>query len=161
MKPFAIAGNQNESYQQSIPMWKWVKLKLDDHPWIYLPLVEMVVFSELCAYGPLTPPCSRNFQIFEQRKQNHGPKNTTGFYQESISWKKNMVKFTNTASVITSAGRNCKNRYSKNVPFLTHTSRSNGRNEFCVLDATKCRVALEYPYMLDIGFPETIPNTSQ
>ena len=51
MKPFAIAGIQMK-VSAVVPNVEMMKLKLDITMNLY-PWVEMVVFSELCAYGPL------------------------------------------------------------------------------------------------------------
>jgi len=52
MKPFAIAGIQMK-VSAVLPNVEMMKLKLDITMNLY-PWIEMVVFSELCAYGPLT-----------------------------------------------------------------------------------------------------------
>jgi len=51
------------------------------------PWVEMVVFSELCAYGHYSTML-QEFQIFEQEMPNHGPKNTGSGFTGSSLWKK-------------------------------------------------------------------------
>ena len=64
MKPFSIAGIQmrvSASYSNVEAM----KLKLDILMNIY-PWVDMVVFSELCAYGPLTHNAQEVPGAFEQ-----------------------------------------------------------------------------------------------
>ena len=64
MKPFSIAGIQMR-VNAAVPNVAAMKLKLDILMNIY-PWVDMVVFSELCAYGPLTAYAQEVPGAFEQ-----------------------------------------------------------------------------------------------
>ena len=72
MKPFTIAGIQMKVSAVS-PNIDLMKLKLDITMNLY-PWVEMVVFSELCAYGPLTHFAHEIPGSFEKEMQAHGGK---------------------------------------------------------------------------------------
>jgi hypothetical protein len=63
MKPFAIAGIQSISCRSNVEM---MKLKIDITMNLY-PWIEMIVFSELCAFGPLSH-AAQPFQIILKQK---------------------------------------------------------------------------------------------
>ena len=67
MKPFAIAGVQMKVSATHSNL-EAMKLKIDILMNIY-PWVEMVVFSELCGYGPLTYTAQEFPGIFEKEMQ--------------------------------------------------------------------------------------------
>ena len=64
MKPFSIAGIQMR-VSASAPNVEAMKLKLDILMNLY-PWVDLVMFSELCAYGPLTANAQPVPGAFEQ-----------------------------------------------------------------------------------------------
>ena len=64
MKPFSIAGVQMR-VSASTPNVEAMKLKLDILMNLY-PWVDLVMFSELCAYGPLTAHARPVPGAFEQ-----------------------------------------------------------------------------------------------
>jgi hypothetical protein len=72
MKPFAIAGVQMKVFatQSNVEM---MKVKLDILMNLY-PWVEMVVFSELCAYGPLIHTAQEIEGPFELEMKKNGQK---------------------------------------------------------------------------------------
>ncbi|HQZ43018.1 MAG TPA: carbon-nitrogen hydrolase family protein, partial [Flavobacteriales bacterium] len=101
MKPFSIAGVQmrvSASYSNVEAM----KLKLDILMHIY-PWVEMVVFSELCAYGPLTHNAQEVPGAFEQEMCALAAKHGIWLLPGSIFEKKD-GKIYNTATVIDPEG---------------------------------------------------------
>jgi hypothetical protein len=65
MKPFAIAGIQMKvsAVASNVEM---MKLKIDITMNLY-PWIEMIVFSELCAFGPLSH-AAQPFQIILKQK---------------------------------------------------------------------------------------------
>lgn len=112
MKTFSIAGIQmNVSAVHSNV--EAMKLKLNILMSVY-PWVDMVVFSELCAYGPLTHfavdfPCD-----FEKEMQELAVKHSIWLLPGSV-FEKRDGKIYNTASVINPQGE-IVTRYSKMFP---------------------------------------------
>ena len=150
MKPFSIAGIQmrvSASYSNVEAM----KLKLDILMNIY-PWVDMVVFSELCAYGPLTHNAQEVPGAFEQEMCAAAAKHGVWLLPGSIFEKRN-GKVYNTASVIDPEG-NVVTRYSKMFPFYPYEVGVAAGHEFCVFDVPevgKFGVSICY----DMWFPET------
>lgn len=150
MKPFSIAGIQmrvSASYSNVEAM----KLKLDILMNIY-PWVDMVVFSELCAYGPLTHNAQEVPGSFEQEMCAAAAKHGVWLLPGSIFEKKD-GKIYNTASVIDPEG-NVIARYRKMFPFYPYEVGVTAGHEFCVFDVPdvgKFGVSICY----DMWFPET------
>lgn len=150
MKPFSIAGVQmrvNASYSNVDAM----KLKLDILMNIY-PWVDMVVFSELCAYGPLTHNAQEVPGAFEQEMCALAAKHGVWLLPGSIFEKKD-GKIYNTASVIDPEG-SVVARYRKMFPFYPYEVGVAAGHEFCVFDVPnvgKFGVSICY----DMWFPET------
>ncbi|WP_297707600.1 carbon-nitrogen hydrolase family protein [uncultured Eudoraea sp.] len=116
MRPFAIAGVQMKvsAVASNVEM---MKLKIDITMNLY-PWIEMVLFSELCAYGPLTHtaqeiPCS-----FETEMQAMAKKYGIWLLPGSIFEKSN-GKIYNTATVINPKGE-IVTRYRKMFPFYPY-----------------------------------------
>ena len=128
-----------------------MKLKLNILMNIY-PWVDMVMFSELCAYGPLTHnavefPCE-----FEKEMQKLAAKHNIWLLPGSI-FEKRDNKIYNTASVINPQGE-IVTRYSKMFPFYPYEVGVTPGHEFCVFDVPKVgKFGVSICY--DMWFPET------
>lgn len=129
-----------------------MKLKLDITMNLY-PWVEMVVFSELCAFGPLLHTAQEVPNSFELEMQEMAKKYGIWLLPGSIFEKKD-GKIFNTASVINPNGE-IVNRYSKMFPFYPYEVGVTAGNEFCVFDVPDVgRFGVSICY--DMWFPETI-----
>ena len=150
MKSFAIAGIQMKVYATHSNV-EAMKLKLSILMNIY-PWVDMVMFSELCAYGHLTHnavefPCE-----FEQEMQKLAAKHRIWLLPGSIFEKKG-DKIYNTASVINPQGE-IVTHYSKMFPFYPYEVGVTPGHEFCVFDVPEVgRFGVSICY--DMWFPET------
>ncbi len=151
MKPFAIAGIQMRvsATHANVEM---MKLKLDITMNLY-PWVEMVVFSELCAYGPLLHNAQEVPGTFEQEMQAMAKKHKVWILPGSI-FEKRDGNIYNTASVINPEGEVVK-RYSKMFPFYPFEVGVTPGSGFCVFDVPDVgRFGVSICY--DMWFPETI-----
>ena len=128
-----------------------MKLKLDILMNIY-PWVDMVVFSELCAYGPLTYHAQPLPGVFEQEMCAMAAKHGIWLLPGSIFETRNGQTY-NTASVINPSGH-VVTRYSKMFPFYPYEVGVTAGNEFCVFDVPDVgRFGVSICY--DGWFPET------
>ena len=151
MKPFAIAGIQMKvsAVHSNVEM---MKLKLDITMNLY-PWVEMVVFSELCAFGPLLHTAQEVPGLFEQEMQKMARKYGIWLLPGSIFEKREGQIF-NTASVINPQGE-VVTRYSKMFPFYPYEVGVTAGSEFCTFDVPEVgRFGVSICY--DMWFPETI-----
>lgn len=151
MNPFAIAGVQMKvsAIHSNVEM---MKLKLDITMNLY-PWVQMVVFSELCAYGPLIHTAKEIPGHFESEMQKMAKKYGIWLIPGSIFEKREDQIF-NTASVIDPEGE-VISRYSKMFPFYPYETGVAAGNEFCVFDVPNVgRFGISICY--DMWFPETI-----
>ncbi len=151
MKPFAIAGIQMNisATHSNVEM---MKLKLDITMNLY-PWVEMVVFSELCGYGPLTYYAQEVPGIFEQEMQAMAKKHGIWLLPGSI-FEKVDDKIYNTATVINPEGE-VVTRYRKMFPFFPYEVGVTPGHEFCVFDIPDVgRFGVSICY--DMWFPETV-----
>ncbi|MEO8066586.1 MAG: carbon-nitrogen hydrolase family protein [Flavobacteriales bacterium] len=155
MKPFSIAGIQMRTSAAKSNV-EAMKLKLDLLMNIY-PWVDMVLFSELCAYGPLTANAQAVPGEFEQEMCAAAAKHGIWLLPGSIFERaKNAAGDTviyNTASVIDPEG-SVVARYRKMFPFYPYEVGVTGGHEFCVFDVPdvgKFGVSICY----DMWFPET------
>jgi predicted amidohydrolase len=151
MKPFAVAGVQMKvsAVQSNVEM---MKLKLDITMNLY-PWVEMVVFSELCGFGPLLHTAQEVPGLFEQEMQNMAKKYGIWLLPGSIFEKRDGLIF-NTASVINPQGE-VVTRYSKMFPFYPYEVGVTPGHQFCVFDVPDVgRFGVSICY--DMWFPETI-----
>ncbi len=151
MKPFAIAGVQMKVFatQSNIEM---MKVKLDILMNLY-PWVEMVVFSELCAYGPLIHTAQEIDGPFELEMKRMAKKHSIWLLPGSIFEKRGDAVY-NTATVYNPHGE-VVTRYSKMFPFYPYEVGVKPGSEFCVFDVPdvgKFGVSICY----DMWFPETI-----
>lgn len=150
MKPFSIAGIQMR-ISASTPNVDAMKLKLDILMNMY-PWVDMVMFSELCAYGPLTTNAQVVPGEFEQEMCAAAAKHGIWLLPGSIFEQKD-DKIYNTATVIDPEG-SVMARYRKMFPFYPYEVGVTGGHEFCVFDVPdvgKFGVSICY----DMWFPET------
>lgn len=150
MKSFAIAGIQmkvSATHSNVEAMKLKLNILMNLYPW-----VNMVVFSELCAYGPLTHnavefPCS-----FENEMQKLAAKHSIWLLPGSI-FEKRKEKIYNTATVINPQGEIVV-RYSKMFPFYPYEVGVTPGSDFCVFEVPevgKFGVSICY----DMWFPET------
>jgi predicted amidohydrolase len=150
MKAFSIAGVQmrvNASYSNVEAM----KLKLDILMHIY-PWVDMVVFSELCAHGPLTMHAQEVPGAFEQEMCAAAAKHGVWLLPGSVFERRDGLIF-NTASVIDPHG-SVVTRYRKMFPFYPYEVGVTPGTEFCVFDVPDVgRFGVSICY--DMWFPET------
>lgn len=150
MKSFAIAGIQMKVYATHSNV-EAMKLKLNILMNIY-PWVNMVMFSELCAYGPLTHNAVEMPCDFEKEMQALAKKHGIWLLPGSI-FEKRDEKVYNTATVINPQGEIVK-RYSKMFPFYPYEVGVTPGNEFCVFDVPDVgRFGVSICY--DMWFPET------
>ncbi len=150
MSPFAIAGIQMKvpATYSNVEMMK-VKLNIlmNLYPW-----VDMVLFSELCAYGPLIHHAQELPGPFEEEMQELAAKHKIWLLPGSIFEKRNGHIY-NTASVISPDGE-VVSRYSKMYPFYPYEVGVTPGESFCLFDVPdvgKFGVSICY----DMWFPET------
>lgn len=128
-----------------------MKLKLNILMNIY-PWVDMVVFSELCAYGPLTHHSLARIEDFEEPMQELARKHNIWLLPGSV-FHKVEGKIYNTASVIDPQG-NVVKRYRKMFPFYPYEVGVTPGHEFCLFDVPDVgRFGVSICY--DMWFPET------
>lgn len=151
MKPFTIAGIQMKvsATHSNLEM---MKLKLDICMNVY-PSVELVLFSELCGYGPLTYYAQEVPGHFETEMQAMAKKHKIWLVPGSI-FEKAGDKIYNTAIVINPKGEVVA-RYRKMFPFYPYEVGVTPGNEFCIFDIPNVgRFGVSICY--DMWFPETI-----
>lgn len=150
MKPFSIAGIQmrvSASYSNVEAM----KLKLDILMNLY-PWVDMALFSELCAFGPLTHFALTRIEDFEEPMQEMAAKHKVWLLPGSVFHKVD-GKIYNVASVIDPTGKIVA-RYRKMFPFYPYEVGVTPGNEFCLFDVPDVgRFGVSICY--DMWFPET------
>ncbi len=151
MKAFSIAGIQM-NVSAVTPNVEMMKLKIDITMHLY-PWVEMIVFSELCAYGPLIHTAQEIPGAFEPEMQKMAKKYGIWLLPGSI-FEKSDGKVYNTASVINPQGE-IVTRYRKMFPFYPYEVGVTSGEEFCTFDVPKVgRFGVSICY--DMWFPETI-----
>lgn len=151
MRPFAVAGIQMKvsAVNSNVEL---MKLKLDITMNLY-PWIEMVVFSELCAYGPLTHTAEEFPCDFEKEMQSMAKKYGIWLLPGSIFEKKDDNIY-NTATVINPDGE-VVSRYRKMFPFYPYEVGVTPGDEFCVFDVPEVgRFGVSICY--DMWFPETV-----
>tara|TARA_R110000868_G_scaffold393968_1_gene665143 strand:+ start:4530 stop:5471 length:942 start_codon:yes stop_codon:yes gene_type:complete len=151
MKPFAIAGIQMKvsAVASNVEM---MKLKIDITMNLY-PWIEMIMFSELCAYGPLTHTAQPIPNNFEAEMQAKAKQYGIWLLPGSI-FEKSEGKLYNTATVIDPKGE-IVNRYRKMFPFYPYEVGVTPGDSFCTFDVPGvARFGVSICY--DMWFPETI-----
>lgn len=150
MTPFSIAGIQMHvsASHSNVPMMKHkIDVMMSVYPW-----VQMIVFSELAAFGPLTvhaqPFPNTTEQELCQIAQHYGIWLIPGTMFE----KKNDAIY-NTASVINPQGE-VVGRYNKMFPFYPYEVGVTGGDDFMIFDVPEVgRFGVSICY--DMWFPET------
>lgn len=151
MKPFAIAGVQMK-VSAVYPNVEMMKLKINITMSLY-PWVEMIVFSELCAYGPLTKTALPFPNNFEAEMQKMAKLHKVWLLPGSI-FEMDGDKIYNTASVINPQGEVVA-RYRKMFPFYPYEVGVSSGSEFCTFDVPDVgRFGVSICY--DMWFPETV-----
>ncbi|TXD52111.1 MULTISPECIES: carbon-nitrogen hydrolase family protein [unclassified Polaribacter] len=151
MKPFAIAGIQMKvsAVASNVEM---MKLKIDITMNLY-PWIQMIMFSELCAYGPLTHTAQPIPNNFEAEMQAKAKQYGIWLLPGSI-FEKSEGKIYNTASVINPKGK-IVTRYRKMFPFYPYETGVTPGQDYCVFDVPNvARFGVSICY--DMWFPETI-----
>lgn len=151
MKPFAIAGIQMKvsAVASNVEM---MKLKIDITMNLY-PWIEMIMFSELCAFGPLTHHAQAFPNNFEAEMQAKAKQYGIWLLPGSI-FEKSEDKIYNTASVINPQGE-VVTRYRKMFPFYPYETGVTPGEEYCVFDVPGvARFGVSICY--DMWFPETV-----
>ena len=151
MKPFNIAGIQMKvsATHSNVEM---MKLKIDITMNLY-PWLDMIVFSELCAYGPLTYTADEIPNSFEEEMRILAKKYGIWLLPGSV-FEKNDGKIYNTATVINPDGE-IVTRYRKMFPFYPYEVGVTSGSEFCVFDVPEVgKFGISICY--DMWFPETI-----
>jgi predicted amidohydrolase len=117
------------------------------------PWVKMVVFSELCAYGPLLHNAIEGPGHFEAEMCAMAKKHGIWLLPGSV-FEKSEDKIYNTASVINPEGE-IVCRYRKMFPFYPYEEGVSSGTEFCVFDVPEVgRFGVSVCY--DMWFPETV-----
>lgn len=151
MTPFAIAGVQMHVaavHENVTAMSHKVELVLARYPW-----VQMIMFSELAAFGPLPSnhpeDMSSTLETFQELARRH----EVWILPGSMFTKDAEGKLYNLASVIDPNG-NIVAQYAKMFPFEPYESEVEHGTEFCVFDVPDVgRLGVSICY--DIWFPET------
>lgn len=151
MKPFSIAAIQMHvsATHSNVDLMKTkIELAMAIYPW-----VQMIVFSELAAYGPLTHNAQTIPGPFEEEMKEMAVKHNIWLIPGSIFERTPDGKIYNTASVIDPDG-NVVKRYRKMFPFLPYEENVTSGDEFCLFDVPEVgRFGLSICY--DMWFPET------
>lgn len=150
MRPFAIAGVQmhvSADHENVTAMAHKIELAVAWFPW-----VQMIVFSELAAFGPLTGRAPDSIErvedTFRELAVRHGVWLLPGSIYERVG-----ERLYNTASVIDPRGE-VVGRYRKMFPFLPYEAGVEGGTEFLVFDVPEAgRLGVSICY--DMWFPET------
>ncbi|MFT4522816.1 MAG: putative amidohydrolase [Bacteroidia bacterium] len=151
MKPFSIAGVQMK-VSATYSNVEMMKLKLDITMSLY-PWLDMVVFSELCAFGPLLHTAKEIPGEFEEEMCKMAKKHKIWLLPGSVFEKRDGLIY-NTASVINPDGEVIK-RYSKMFPFYPYEVGVTPGSDFCVFDVPDIgRFGVSICY--DMWFPETV-----
>ncbi|MFT6053139.1 MAG: putative amidohydrolase [Candidatus Endobugula sp.] len=151
MRPFTIAGIQMKvsATQSNLEM---MKLKLDITMNVY-PAVDLVMFSELCGYGPLTYYAQELPGHFETEMKAMAKKHKIWLVPGSI-FEKSGDKIYNTALVINPQGEVVA-RYRKMFPFYPYEVGVTPGDKFCIFDIPNVgRFGVSICY--DMWFPETV-----
>lgn len=150
MRPFSIAGIQMpvSAVQSNIPL---MKIKLDVLMNVF-PWVQMVVFSELCAFGPLkknaVPFPNKYVEDFQALAKKYGIWLVPGSF-----FQKKEEEILNTTMVINPQGE-IVGQYSKMFPFYPYEEGVTGGKEFLIWDVPEVgRFGMSICY--DMWFPET------
>jgi len=155
MTPFAIAGIQMHvaaNHDNVAAMKHRVELALARFPW-----VNMIMFSELAAFGPLIGTHPASLQPTIEAFQELAIRHNVWILPGSMFEKRKADVF-NTAVVINPQGE-IVGRYDKMFPFTPYEADVKGGTEFLVFDVPEIgRFGVSICY--DIWFPETTRTLS-
>ena len=150
MRSFGIAGVQMHvsAGHSNVDMMKFkIDVLMSIYPW-----VQMVVFSELCAHGPLTQYASEfpnaDVEAFQKIARKYGI-----WLLPGSMFEKENGKIYNTACVINPEGE-IVGKYRKMFPFFPYEEGVEPGSDFCTFDVPevgKFGVSICY----DMWFPET------
>jgi len=150
MRPFSIGGIQMHvsAAQNNIPLMKHkIEVMASVYPW-----VQMIVCSELSAFGPLIHHAQKFPNESEKTFQELAKKYKIWLIPGSMFQKKE-GKIFNTATVINPKGE-IVGRYDKMFPFYPYEVGVTGGDEFLFFDVPEVgRFGLSICY--DMWFPET------
>ena len=150
MKPFAIAGIQMpvSAAQSNVPaMLHQLDILMNVYPW-----VQMVLFSELCAFGPLTYYAAE-FPNETEIAFCAAAKRYGIWLVPGTMFRRAEGAIFNTASVIDPQGI-VVGRYDKLFPFYPYEEGVTGGSEFLIWDVPEIgRFGITICY--DMWFPET------
>ncbi len=150
MTPFSIAGIQMH-VSAGRPNIEVMKHKIEVLTSVY-PWVQMVMFSELCAFGPLTSHALPFPNAVENEFCAIAKKHGIWLIPGTMFQKKEDRIF-NTASVINPEGL-VIGRYDKLFPFYPYEAGVTGGNQFLIFDVPDVgRFGITICY--DMWFPET------
>ena len=151
MTPFAIAGVQMyvNALQPNVDgMIQRLDVLMNVYPW-----TQMVMFSELAAFGPLTKNALPLHNEHVERFQAAAAKHNIWLIPGSMYQKTEDGRILNTSVVINPAGEIVK-VYSKMFPFMPYEVGVSPGTEFCIFDVPDVgRFGLSICY--DVWFPET------
>lgn len=150
MIPFSIAGIQmhvSASHSNVAMMKHKIEVLTSVYPW-----VQMVTFSELCAFGPLTHHTQEFPNPVEDDFRELARKHGIWLIPGSM-FRSSGEKIYNTASVINPDGE-VVGRYNKLFPFYPYETGVTPGNEFLIFDVPGVgRFGITICY--DMWFPET------
>tara|TARA_R110000868_G_scaffold329248_1_gene590103 strand:- start:19 stop:945 length:927 start_codon:yes stop_codon:yes gene_type:complete len=150
MRPFSIGGIQMHvsASHRNIPMMKHkIEVMCSVYPW-----VEMIVFSELCAYGPLTH-FAQDFPNEDEAELQEIAKKHQIWLVPGSMFRKENGKIYNTSTVINPKGE-IVGRYDKMFPFYPYEDGVEPGDKFLIFDVPEVgRFGITICY--DMWFPET------
>ena len=150
MTPFSIAGVQMHvaaNHENVTEMLHRIDLVMVRFPW-----VQMIVFSELAAYGPLITNHPESLEETHKLLCEAAARHNVWLIPGSM-FERHDAGVYNVAIVINPAGE-IVTSYAKMFPFRPYEADVRGGTEFCVFDVPDAgRFGLSICY--DIWFPET------
>ncbi len=150
MTPFSIAGIQMHvsASHSNVPVMRHkIDVMMSVYPW-----VQMVVFSELCPFGPLTYHAQEFPNDTERQFCDMARHHNIWLVPGTMFQRKGELIY-NTATVINPQGE-IVGRYNKMFPFYPYEVGVTGGNDFLIFDVPQIgRFGLTICY--DMWFPET------
>ncbi len=150
MKPFSIAGIQMpvSASHSNVPLMKHkIEVVMSVYPW-----VQMVMLSELCAFGPLTH-YARDFPTPTEDEFRELARKHKIWLIPGSMFQRKQDKIYNTATVINPDGE-IVGRYDKMFPFYPYEVGVTGGDQFLFFDVPEVgRFGVSICY--DMWFPET------
>lgn len=150
MKPFSIAGVQmhvTANHENVTAMLHRIDLVMARFPW-----VQMIIFSELAAYGPLITNHPDSVEDAHKVLCEAAARHNVWLLPGSM-FERHDAGVYNVAIVINPAGE-IVTSYAKMFPFRPYEADVRGGTEFCVFDVPNAgRFGVSICY--DIWFPET------